>query len=535
MRDTEGPGSEGKDESPQDEVPRTSSGTPYLDQILAGGWLKGGLYLIAGPPGTGKTTLGNQFCFSMAERGENALYVTLLAETHARMMLHLRSLTFFRAEHVGTRLFYLSGTTLLKDKGLPGLLEALTRTVREKRIKALVIDGATLLRERADSALALREFLQGLSVLCGLMDCTALLLSTDNNKGTDVEYAMVDGILSLSAELLGLKAIRGVEVVKFRGSNNIPGRHTFLINEHGVSIYPRWEAVYRKTPEVFPDSSKRLRFGVPSVDAMCHGGLVAYSSTLLLGSPGSGKTLLGLHFLAEGAARGEPGLYFGFAESGETLLRKTRSVGLDLEKYVKKGLVRLEARAPVETLPDAMVQELMDMVHEHHYVRVFIDGLEPFAKEAIDPERTTRFVSALINALRDQHITMMITEQTNTLFGPDLHSPIKGAEAIVDNLIFMRFVELNGRLRRMLSVLKMRDSDNDPFLREFHITDHGLEAREAFSAMEGMLTGLPHQRYQGTAEQTLPAEPLSPPRAPTKRTKPRKGGGRAPRGRGARK
>ncbi|MCY1073642.1 ATPase domain-containing protein [Archangium lansingense] len=471
------------------DVPRISSGTPYLDQLLAGGWLRGGSYIVTGPPGTGKTTLGNQFCFSVAEQGDCALYVTLLVETHARMLMHLRSLAFFRPEFVGTRVFYLSGTTVLKEKGPSGLLELLTRTVREKHIKVLVIDGFTLVRERAGSTLEQREFLQGLSVLCGLTDCTTLLLSTEMSKAMNVEYAMVDGILALNAELLGRRAIRDLEVVKFRGSNNIPGRHTFLINEHGICIYPRWEAVYRKIPEIIPESSMRLRFGVPRLDAMCQGGLVAYSSTLLLGSPGSGKTLLGLHFLAEGARNEEPGLYFGFAESGKTLMRRMKSMGLDLTPYLERGLIRLESRALAETLPDAMVQELMNLVSQHQYRRVFIDGLEPFAKEAIDPERTTRFLSALINALRDKHITPLITEETNTLFGPDIHSPIEGAEAIFDNLIFLRFVELNGRLYRLLSILKMRDSDNDPFLRELVISHKGIQVQEAPAALGGMMTG----------------------------------------------
>lgn len=505
----------------EEEVPRISSGTPYLDQILAGGWLRGGTYIVAGPPGTGKTTLANQFCFSVAEHGECALYLTLLAETHTRMMLHLRTLKYFRPEYVGTRVFYLSGTPVLKDEGPHGLLELLSRTVREKRIKALVIDGVNLIRETTGSSLALREFLQGLSVLCGLTDCTALLLSTETHKATDVEYAMVDGILSLSAELLGLKAIRGLEVIKFRGSNNLPGRHTFLINEDGVSVYPRWEAVYRETPKVVPDSDVRLPFGIPSLDVMCHGGIVAYSSTLLLGSPGSGKTLLGLSFLAEGAARGEHCLYFGFAETAGTLLRKTRGVGLELEPYVERGLVRFEAQAPVETLPDAMVQELMDVLSKHSFRRVFIDGLEPFAKEAIDPERTTRFVSALLNALRDRCITTLVTAQTNTLFGPDLHSPIKGTEAIFDNLIFLRFVEMNGRLRRLISILKMRDSDNDPFLREFTISPRGLEVREAFASLDGMLTGTPHHWEQARSGVRGPPEPLLPSRAPPKGKAPR--------------
>jgi circadian clock protein KaiC len=524
-------GIEEQQAAPQGEVPRISSGTPYLDQILMGGWLRGGTYIVAGPPGSGKTTLGNQFCFSVAERGGCALYVTLLTETHGRLMLHLRSMAFFRQELVGNHVFYVSGSSVLKDQGLHGLLELLTRTVREKHIKVLVLDGASLIRERASSPLELREFLQALSVLCGLTDCTALLLSTTVTRAMDVELAMVDGILSLSAELLGLKAIRGLEVLKLRGSNNLPGRHTFLINERGMSIYPRFESVYRKIPTVVPDPDVRLSFGIPSLDAMCHGGLVAYSSTLLLGSPGSGKTLLGLHFLAEGASHGEPGLYFGFAESGGTLRRKTKLVGLDLDPYLESGLLRLEARAPVETLPDAMAQELMNLVAEHKYQRVFIDGLEPFAKEAIDPERTTRFLSALLNALRDQHITPLVAEQTSTLFGPDLHSPIKGAEAIFDNLFFLRYVELDGRLRRLLSILKMRDSDNDPFLREFVISDHGLQVRKAYSSLEGMMTGLPTLRRQLSSQERAGPSKTPRPKAskPPRKTarRPRKPGGRA--------
>jgi circadian clock protein KaiC len=498
-------GMDGSEET-RPRAPRISSGTPHLDAILAGGWLKGGVYILAGPPGSGKTTLGNQFCFSMAERGENTLYVTLLSETHSRMMLHLSSLGFFRPEWVGSRVYYLSGTATLKEHGAKGLMEMISRAVRERHIKALVLDGLTIVREKAESPTALREFLHALSVLCGLTDCTALLLSTEVNKATDVEYAMADGILALSAELIGLKATRGLEVIKFRGSNNIPGKHTFLISEQGMHVYPRWEALHRKVSERVPDPDVRLHFGIPSLDAMCGGGLVSLSTTIVLGSPGGGKTLLGLHFLAEGTKRSEKGLYFGFAETGAELIRKTRGVGLDLGPLVKRGMLRLESRAPVETLPDAMAQELVRLVEEHGYQRVFIDGLEPFAKEAIDPERTTRFLSALLNALRDRGVTTLITAQTNTLFGPELHSPIKGSEAICDNILFVRFVEMHGQLKRMLLVMKMRDSVNDPFLREFVITSHGLEVGESFASIEGMLTGQPRHWERPTPQEGSPTE-----------------------------
>jgi circadian clock protein KaiC len=457
---------------------RLSSSTPYLDQILDGGWLRGGLYILTGPPGTGKTTLANQMCFRLAKKGEPAVYVTMLTETHGRMVLHLRSLEFFDAELVGTRVHYLSGVDALKTGGAQGLLELLTQVMRDKAARLLVIDGFSMVREHIRAHVALREFLQALSSRAGLMDCTTFLLSSEEGKGTDVEHVMADGILSLSTKRVGLKASRALEVVKFRGSNNLPGRHTYRINERGVSVFPRYEALDPNNSEKVADPDRRSRWGIPGLDAMCGGGLVTLSSTLVMGSPGCGKTLLGLHFLVEGARHGESGLYFGFSERGGQLLRKADSVGLPLRTQVESGALRLETRAPVETLPDAMAQELIELVDAHHYRRIFLDGLEPFARESMDPERAPRFIAALLNSLRDREVTVLLTQHPDELFGPELHSSMRGVEPLCDNILFLRLLEVEDCLHRRISVLKMRDSDNDPRLRELAISSRGVEVRE---------------------------------------------------------
>nr|WP_211194538.1 ATPase domain-containing protein [Pyxidicoccus fallax] len=469
--------------------PRVPSGVPGLDTLLGGGWLRGGTYIITGVPGTGKTILGNQFCFSMVARGGKAIYLTVLAESHARMVLHLQGMNFFHKEEVGRSLNYESGYAPLKADGLQGLSRLIFRAVREHGASALVLDGLSAVEERAESRLAFREFLHGLCVHNALAGCTTLLLTGQRNDAADPQFAMVDGVVTLSMDPLGVKVVRSIEVGKFRGGAQIAGKHSFDISATGLTIYPRTEALYSGQTSRVPDLDDRLRFGIPRFDEMLHGGLVRYSSTLVFGSPGSGKTLLCLHFLAEGARKGEPGLYFGFVETRERLLNKAELVGLDLRKYVKAGLVHLESRVAVETLPDALVQELFELVKKHGIKRLVLDGLEPFIQESTDKGRAPRFLTALNNTLRGLGVTTLATQQTSTLFGPELQAPLEGVEAIIDNIILLRFVELRSQLYRMLSVLKMRESDNDPALRLFSISSHGIDVAETFESAEAILTG----------------------------------------------
>lgn len=474
---------------PAEQAQRVPSGIPGLDTVLGGGWLRGGTYIITGTPGTGKTILGNQFCFSTVASGGKAIYLTVLAESHARMVLHLQSLRFFRPEEVGRGLHYESGYATLKSEGLAGLSRLIFRAVREHGASALVLDGLSAVEERAESRLAFREFLHGLGVHNALAGCTTLLLTGQRSDAADPQFAMVDGVLLLDMEPLGAKVVRGVEVPKFRGGAQIAGKHSFAISDAGLTVYPRIEALYSGQASRVPDLKERLAFGIPGLDEMLFGGIVRYSSTLVFGSPGSGKTLTCLHFLAEGARKGEPGLYFGFVETRERLLNKADLVGLDLRKYAEAGLVMLESRVAVETLPDALVLELFELIKKHGIKRLVLDGLEPFVQEANDKKRTPRFITALNNTLRDLGVTTLATQQTTTLFGPELNAPLEGVEAIIDNIILLRFVELRSQLYRMLSVLKMRESDNDPALRLFSITRDGIDVAETFESAEAILTG----------------------------------------------
>lgn len=491
---------------------RMASGIHGLDILLRGGWLRGGSYIVTGAPGTGKTILGNQLCFASVAAGGRAVYVTVLAESHGRMLQHLEPLRFFQREAVGRSLHYISGYPTLKSEGLVGLTRLITRSVREHEATVLVVDGLAAAEERAESRLAFREFLHSLCVHNALSGCTSLMITCLQDSPADPQFAMVDGVIAVSAELRGLKSVRSIEVQKFRGGAQLAGKHTFDITDDGLRIYPRTEALYSKQPEVVPDPRQRLTFNVPRLDDMVGGGIVAFSSTLAFGSPGVGKTLLGLHFLAEGARQGEQVLYYGFTETHARLVRKASHVGLDLRPHLEQGRLKLESRAAVEALPDALVQDLFTLVEQHRPRRLVLDGIEPFFKsESIDDSRAPRFLTAVTNELRARGVTVLMTQQVNGLFGVQLNAPLGGIETIIDNILLLRFVEMRSQLYRMISVMKMRESDSDPAMRLFSISSQGIHVEQTFEGAEAVLTG-----------QARPLAPKKKGKKPQRRSLPRR-------------
>jgi len=216
------------------ELERVTTGIPGLDVILNGGFLKGGLYIIQGPPGTGKTTLGNQVCFHHIASGGKALYVTLLAEYHARMMQHLSVMTFFDATKIPDQLAYVNGLSILQSGGLKGLLAQLRREVTRQNASFLVLDGIVSAKRLADDEQAFNAFVHELQAVAIATDCTMFLLTSARGERITPEHTMVDGIIELSDQLVGWTAESFLQVIKLRGSAFLRGRHAFKITSSGI-------------------------------------------------------------------------------------------------------------------------------------------------------------------------------------------------------------------------------------------------------------------------------------------------------------
>ncbi|AFE06237.1 hypothetical protein COCOR_05187 [Corallococcus coralloides DSM 2259] len=486
------PSSEGK--SP---AKRLVTNVPRLDFITKGGLIQGSSYAIIGPPGSGKTVLANQIAFQHVKNGGKALYVTLLSESHGRMLENLSQMTFFDADVIPDRLQYLSGYRDLERDGLKGLLELLRKNAQAHGTTLLIIDGMDAAKEFARSDLSFKRFLQDLQTFSSILGCTTLLLAPHHEGEIHPENTAVDGIFELSLWLHGPRAVRELIAIKFRGGPSLLGRHEVEISNQGMVIHPRTEVQFAHPAAEGREDRIRMPFGIPRLDDALRGGVLSGSTTLLLGAPGTGKTLLGLHFLLEGARAGQPGVYFGFFETPPRLIEKAEGTGMgDLKKYVDEGLIEIQWQPPLEHNLDSLAEKLLERIEERKVdrLRLFIDGVSGFRSAAVYPDRMGRFFSALTHQLRMMDVTTLYSDET-PLFSPGVDMPQPEAASTVENVILVRYVELRSQLYRLLSIMKMRESAYDSGIREFSISEQGIQVAGTFESAESILTG--HARLSG--------------------------------------
>lgn len=334
----------------------------------------------------------------------------------------------------------------------------------------------------------MRRFVHHLQTQSAMAGCTTILLTGHLSDEIRLLGAHFDGIVTLVNEPINARQVRLVEIVKLRGARHITGRHEFSIADGGVAVHPRLESIGGKTrpPEI---PIPVLGTGVPGLDAMLGGGFMPYSSTLVIGTPGAGKTLLGLSFLTEGANRGERGLIAGFHEPAADLMQTAAGIGLELSAHIDSGLIQVMWDSPLEISVDAWAWRLLDVIERHKPQRVFIDAITDVQRLIAEPQRLPAFVTALINELRARGTTSLIATEIDSYVDDRLAVPVPAASAIMDNGILLRQVEIHSSLRRLVTILKARQAATDPMIREFTIGDQGIDVSRPFSATSGLLTG----------------------------------------------
>ena len=450
------------------------TGIEGLDAILGGGLPAHHLYLIQGLAGSGKTTLACQIGFGHARHQQKkVLILTLIAESHAKLLQHLENFSFFDASLLNKEIIFFSGYSAIAEGGLRELFNFITTSLHDQRPDILIIDGFRSVRETRSSELTLPEFMHSLNTLISTMGCTAFLLSPVEGNFPESENTLVDGLIELSQSHEGARTIRELQVLKVRGSDHLLGKHAFEVKKEGITVYPRLEALAARANTPAPASGKLVSFGIASWDQLTGGGVMEGSTTNLLGMPGAGKTIMGLHFLHEGLRNGEKCLMLGFYESPARLVQKAQRVGIDIAPYVEDGSLEIIWRLPTEVMMDELALRLLRNIDQRGVTRLLIDGTDGFRHIAMHRERLDAFLIALVNELRLRCVTTFFTQEL-----PYYRESIMRSDAaqsvLYENIMLLNYSQIDGVNYRQISVVKMRENDFDPAIHLMNISGQGI-------------------------------------------------------------
>jgi len=417
------------------------------------------------------------------------VFSTLTSEPHDKLVEHLSGFKFFRRDLLGEGVFLINAYAAMKKSGKEAR-DLLLGTVRERGARLLVIDGMRSMRDLWQDESRLREFFYELVTGLAAVDCVGLFTTEYGaERLMDLpEATTLDAILALTMKHHGARRVRRVEVVKMRGRPHLTGEHFFEIGEEGIRIIPRIEAL---TPPAvdFTQREERAAFGVPELDALTDGGLPAGTTTMLAGSMGIGKTLFSLQFALDGARKGEKTLFVGFVEEPDVLVGRGQRIGLDVRPFVASGALQLLYQPPTEVEADTVVDRILADIARLGARRLVIDGLGSLELSVADVDRREMFFGALSRRLRLAGVTTVFTKEVTKVAGGELDFSSTPIAILGENLLLLRFVELRGRIHRILSVLKMRDSKYQSDLREFEITDQGIRVLAPLRSAHGLLTG----------------------------------------------
>jgi circadian clock protein KaiC len=472
---------------------RLSTGSTALDAILGGGIPAGSVTVVAGEPGSGKTVFTLQALFHHARLGKKCLYFTTLSEPSLKAIRYMQLFSFFDARLIEKHVVFADLGSALRKDGVEKTLTQLMLRVESEGPDIVAIDSFKAIHDLMPNDGHSRILVYDLAVGISAWGATTLLVGeyTLDDIGVAPEFAIADGIVRLTNERQELTTARQFEVLKMRGANYVTGRHFFDIAADGLTFYARVRGP-EMTGEPPVDLADRVTTGIAGLDALLLGGLPRASTTLVEGGTGTGKTLLGLHFLLEGARRGEPGILFTLEETPAQIRAIAKAFGWDLARLEAQGLLLISYTSPVELVTDRFLDEALRQLAKVGARRVVFDSLTGISLGVASQRRFRELVYALTQHFRVAGVTPLMTMEVAELLG-NAQLTGHGVSSIVDNLIVLRYVEVDGRLDRAVFVLKARGTSHAAELRRFLIDGQGARVGAQFQDLRGVLTGIPQR------------------------------------------
>jgi len=484
------------DLSAQPTIARLDTGISGLNDILLGGLPAGQMYLVEGEPGAGKTTLAMQFIRAGMAQGEPGLYITL-SEPRAELEASIRSHGWDPAE-VPIAEFTPAEAGLSPEEQytvfhpseieLATTVQRLTEAIDQAKPARLVIDSLSELRLLASDAMRYRRQLLALKQFFSGRETTVLLL--DDRTIADVNDAQLrsiaHGVLQLTKvpRSFGITR-RQIEVLKLRASAYREGSHDYTIRYGGLVVYPRLVAAEHGSPSY----GERVLSGVAELDAMFGGGIARGSATLLTGPTGVGKSTITMQYAYAAAQRGDRAIVYAFDEGLRIAIGRAESLGMDVSRQIHLGNLQMLQVDPAELSPGEFVWQIRRDVEERDSRVVVIDSLNGFLNSMPGERDLILHLHELLAYLNQKGVITFLILTLQGMIG-SMHTDLD-VSYLSDTVVLMRYFELNGEIRQVLSVLKQRVGKHEHALRELRLGSSGIEVGPPLVGFRGVLTGVP--------------------------------------------
>jgi circadian clock protein KaiC len=474
-----------------------STGIPGMDEVLGGGLTAHRIYLLEGEPGAGKTTAGLQFLNEGIRCGETVVYITLaenreeladVAASHgwdtAAMHVHevLPDEKLLAPEEQYS-MFHPS------EVEMANTLRNILSVVEELQPTRLVLDSLSELQLLAESPLRYRRQVLALKQFFSKRRCTVLLLDDRTASGAmgDLQVrSIAHGVVSLEHNVLGYgRERRQLRVIKHRGRQVLGGMHDFVLARGGLRVFPRLVAADTRVI----GSRAQVGTGLPELDKMLCGGLEDGTSTLLVGPPGTGKSSLSVQVVTASVQRGSKAAMFLFEESVSNLLHRADGLRQPLRAALAEGQVVIRQVDPGELSPGQFAAAVREVVEAGAKV-VVIDSLTGYMNAVPDEKFLATHLHELLTFLGQHGVLSILVGVQQGMLGAAMSSSLD-ASYVADNVLMLRYFELDGEIRQAISVFKKRGGPHERTLRLFTLDQQGMRVGAVLRGYRGLLTGVP--------------------------------------------
>ena len=471
-----------------------NTGIDGLDEILGGGLIPKRFYIVRGGPGTGKTTLGLHFLLEGIKNEEKLLLVSMtediekIKENALEYGFNLDKINFLDlipdSDFIGDNKDYdLFSSSEVEQKPL---IEKLTSAVEKIKPDRIFFDGFTQLKYLSSDYFQFRKQILSFMQFVKKYNSTLLLTSEVGSEITDDDLQfMVDGIINIEYK----NQHHFLEITKYRGSSYNKGQHTLKFEENGIRVYPQLKTLnYKKNYKLGQISS-----GVEEINQLLHGGIERGTTTIISGPSGVGKTTLGTQFIKESADKGRKTIIYSFEESNKTLLERSKSINIPLEEMRNNKKLIINKINPLEYTLDEFSYKVRQDVKKYDISVVLIDSITGFLvsfKAYNNTHKMIRALHALSEYLKAEEVTVFMVNEMKNITG-DFKATDTETSYLADNIIFLRYLEITGKLEKAIGVLKKRMSGFENTMRKFSITKDGIKVGAPLNNMRGILSGNP--------------------------------------------